>query len=91
MSNIKSGRWRGQKAKYANPNHRRVPRTGATAALKDWVTKQDAPFLSDAALAAMPHFTQRQLQNAFTVLKRRSVIRETGGWVCRSKVWEVIK
>lgn len=91
MSNIKSGRWVGHKAKYADPNHRRVPQTGATAALGKWVAKQKEPFLSDAAFAALPNFTQQQLQNGLTVLKRRGVIRETGGWMCRSKVWEVVK
>ena len=89
--NYKSGKWAGHKAKYALGLQRKTPRTGATAALTAWVAKQKGTFLSDAAFAALPNFTARQLQNAFTVLRRHGIIRETGGWVCRSKVWEAAK
>lgn len=86
MSNIKSGRWIG----FKKVIRRRTPKTGATESLLQWAKGQRGAWLKDAACAAMPQYTRPQMQHALTNLVRRGLVRETGGWISRSKVWELV-
>jgi hypothetical protein len=89
--NYRTGKWAGEKAKYAAGLGRKVPRTGVTARVREWANQQRHPFTSDDLAAVMPELPVQKISDALSGLSRRNIIKQTGRWIGHCAVWEVIQ